>query len=143
MTPTSATNGWGPIELNMSNGEQASGDGRVITLNGVSYGSGLGVHAGSTVIYNLNGQYTQFLSDIGVDDEVGSNGSVNFQVYLDNMLAYDSGRMTGVSTTKSIALNVGGKNQLKLVVTDSGDGAAFDHADWANARLVRSTTAPL
>jgi hypothetical protein len=142
LTPASATNGWGPIEINKSNGEQAAGDGKTLTLNGTSYGKGLGVHAGSTVVYNLNGNYAQFLSDIGLDDEVGNNGSVNFQVYLDNVLAYDSGKMTGATATKSVALNVSGKNQLKLVVTDGGDGTTFDHADWANARLVSSTTTP-
>jgi hypothetical protein len=100
------------------------------------------VHANSTIVYNLNGQYAQFLSDIGVDDEVGNSGGVNFQVYLDNVLAYESGKMTGASATKSIALDVTGKNQLKLVVTDGGDGMNFDHADWANARLTTSTTPP-
>jgi hypothetical protein len=142
LSPTSSTSGWGPVELNMSNGEQGAGDGRLITLNNTSYGKGLGVHADSTIVYNLNGQYAQFFSDVGVDDEVGNNGSVNFQVYLDNVLAYDSGRMTGTSATKAITLDVSGKNQLKLVVTNSGDGATFDHADWANARVTGGTSTP-
>src|SRR4029078_12349823 len=34
LTPVSATNGWGPYEKDMSNGEQAAGDGRTLTLNG-------------------------------------------------------------------------------------------------------------
>jgi hypothetical protein len=142
LTPVSFTNGWGPIERNKSNGEVASGDGKTITLNGTTYAKGLGVHANSSVVYNLNGNYAQFLSDIGVDDEVGNSGSVNFQVYLDNVLAYDSGKMTGVSATKSIALDVTGKNQLRLVVTDAGDGMNFDHADWANARLTTTPVTP-
>src|SRR6478672_2089119 len=33
----SATNGWGPVERNHSNGEQAAGDGKTLTLNGVTY----------------------------------------------------------------------------------------------------------
>src|SRR4030095_6410355 len=39
-----AKNGWGPIERDKSNGEQAAGDGRTITLNGSTYAKGLGVH---------------------------------------------------------------------------------------------------
>ena len=36
----SATNGWGPVERDTSNGEQAAGDGRPITINGVQYAKG-------------------------------------------------------------------------------------------------------
>ena len=46
LTPVSATNGYGPVERDMSNGGLAAGDGRTITLNGVTYPKGLGVHAG-------------------------------------------------------------------------------------------------
>src|SRR5439155_13222910 len=40
----SATNGWGPVERNMSNGEKAAGDGRALTVNGTRFASGLGTH---------------------------------------------------------------------------------------------------
>ena len=63
LTPTSATNGWGPYEKNMSNGEAGAGDGRTITLNGTTYAKGLGVHASSDLTFNLNKQYSQFFSD--------------------------------------------------------------------------------
>jgi chitodextrinase len=135
LTPTSVVNGWGPMEKDQSNGEQAANDGKTIALNGVTYAKGLGVHAGSDVSYALNGKYTGFSSDIGVDDEVGTHGSVDFQVYLDGVLAYDSSLMTGSSATKTILLNVTGKTTLRLVVTDGGDGNAYDHADWAGAKL--------
>jgi hypothetical protein len=75
------------------------------------------------------------MSDIGVDDEEGGAGSVRFQVYLDGVLAYDSGTMRGGQAAKQIDIDVRGKNQLRLVVTDAGDGNTSDHADWANARL--------
>lgn len=132
----SATNGWGPVERDKSNGEQVSGDGKTITLNGITYSKGLGVHANSEVTYVLNGQYSTFLSDIGVDDEVGSNGSVAFQVWGDGIKLYDSGVMTGSSSTKLVNIDISGVNVLKLVVTNGGDNINYDHADWANARLI-------
>ncbi|PNY80540.1 NPCBM/NEW2 domain-containing protein [Deinococcus koreensis] len=134
----SATNGWGPLEIDRSNGEQGANDGRVITLNGVTYKKGLGVHAGSDVRYSLKGtgaSCVRFTADIGVDDEVGSRGSVVFQVYLDGVKAYDSGTMTGSSATKRPSLDITGKQELRLVVTDAGNGKDFDHADWANPRI--------
>ena len=134
---TYATNGWGPVERDKSNGEDAAGDGRVITLNGVTYAKGLGVHAASEIRYALNGQYASFASDIGVDDEVSFDSSVTFEVWADGVKLYDSGLMTPTSTTKAINLNVSGKQELRLIVRDGGNGNAYDHADWANARLLR------
>jgi hypothetical protein len=119
----------------MSNGEQNAGDGNILTLNGVTYAKGLGVHAPSDISFNLNKQYTQFTSDIGVDDEKGNSGSVVFQVYLDGVKAFDSGVMTGSSTTQTVNLSVTGVTTLRLVVTDGGNGNNSDHADWAGARL--------
>ena len=71
-----ATNSWGPIERNMSVGQKKANDGQVIKLDGVSYSNGLGVNATSSVSFNLSGDYLQFVSDIGIDDEVGNKGSV-------------------------------------------------------------------
>ena len=130
LTWTSATNGWGPVEKDRSNGEQGAGDGKPITLNTVVYPKGLGTHAASDVRYAISG-CTSFQTDIGLDDEVGPNGSVVFQVYLDGTIAYDSGTMTGSTATKTINLNLTGKSELRLVVTNGGDTIDYDHADWA------------
>ena len=144
LTPTSATNGWGSFEKDTSNGEQAAGDGHTITLNGVTYAKGLGVHASSDLKYNLAGQYTTFTSDIGVDDEVANNGSVDFQVLVNGVKVFDSGVMTGSSATQTVSLSLAGANSLELIVSDGGNGNAYDHADWAGARLSSSpdTQAP-
>ena len=141
LTPTFASNGWGPYEKNRANGESNANDGGTITLNGTTYSKGLGVHAASELRYALNGQYSSFQADIGVDDEVGNAGSVVFQVWdnLGNKL-YDSGTMTGATATKSINVNVAGKSEIRLIVTDGGNGADSDHGDWAYARLIQSTS---
>ncbi|WP_424949805.1 NPCBM/NEW2 domain-containing protein [Deinococcus sp.] len=140
----SATNGYGPFEINRSNGEAAKGDGKPITLNGVVYTTGFGVHSNGTLVYSL--QNTQgavcsiFQARIGVDDEVGNNGSVVFQVLTGATpatatVAYDSGVMTGASVTKSVNVNISGSKVLLLRVTDAGDGNFFDHADWAKPTI--------
>ncbi len=133
----SATNGWGPVERDMSNGETAQGDGRTITLNGVPYAKGLGAHAASDITYNLGGAYSRFISDIGLDDETEPNGTVTFLVYVDGVLVYNSGVMNNQSLTQALNVSVAGAQQLRLVITDAGDNNHYDHADWAAARLVR------
>jgi glucose/arabinose dehydrogenase len=137
---TSSTNGWGPVERDMSNGEQGAGDGRPITLQGVVYNKGLGVHAQSDVRFDLGGNYTRFLADLGVDDEVGDSGSVGFRVFTDAGLIYDSGKRYGYSPTISVDLDVTASQSLRLLVIDYGDGTNSDHADWAGARLVAQPT---
>lgn len=132
---TYMTNGWGPAEKDKSNAEQAAGDGRTITLNGVTYAKGLGVHAASDIRYNLAGACQAFTADVGVDDESGANGSVIFQVWADGLLLFDSGTMTATTVTKTAVVDVTGRNELKLIVTDAGNGNAYDHADWAGARV--------
>ncbi|MET9359418.1 NPCBM/NEW2 domain-containing protein [Streptomyces sp. NPDC006632] len=135
---TSAENGWGPVERDRSNGEQATGDGRSLTLNGAGYTKGLGVHASSTLTYYLGGTCTAFRADVGLDDEVGAKGSVVFQVYRDGVPVAASGRVTGADAARTIGADLTGADELKLVVTDSGDGIDYDHADWAAPQLTCS-----
>lgn len=130
-------NGWGAPEKDLSNGGQGIGDGSAIKLNDIVYNKGIGAHANSIIIYDLAKKYKRFKSDIGVDDWVGSNGSVIFSVYVDNVLKYNSGLMTGLSPTQQIDLHLDGASELKLVVTDADGSISYDHADWANARLER------
>jgi hypothetical protein len=71
-----------------------------------------------------------------VDDEVGSNGSVVFQVFVDGVKEFGSGVMTGTTPAKHVDVAVTGAQELRLVVTDAGDFRYYDHADWALARVV-------
>lgn len=132
-----STNGYGPLEKDMSNGEDAPNDGTTISLGAVTYTKGLGVHAGSEVTIALGGAYKTFIADVGVDDEVEDRGSVVFQVVADGATLFDSDVMTGTSETKKVSVDVTGKQELKLLVNDAGDGIGSDHADWAGARLVK------
>ncbi len=139
----SAVGGYGPVEKDMNNGQDLAGDGTVITLNGVTYAKGLGTHSDAEIVYNLNGAYNSFQSDIGIDDRQLTGGSVIFQVFADGVKVYDSGIMGPNSPTKTINLNVAGVNTLKLVVTDAGDGSSFDWADFGGAFLIpASPSAP-
>ncbi len=137
----SATNGWGPIERNTSVGETSARDGRPMSVNGQIYTSGFGVHANSTMTFAIGGKCSRFISDVGIDDEVGNKGSVVFQIYADGTRLFDSGKMTGADAAKTIDISIAGRKELKLVVTDSGDKNSQDHADWGGATLVDCSVA--
>ncbi|MFC5849559.1 NPCBM/NEW2 domain-containing protein, partial [Deinococcus petrolearius] len=65
---TSATNAWGPVERNQSNGDRFATDGRSLTIGGQVYAKGLGVHANSEISYALGAMCNLFTAQVGVDD---------------------------------------------------------------------------
>nr|WP_107911697.1 NPCBM/NEW2 domain-containing protein [Streptomyces chartreusis] len=131
----SATNGWGPVERNTSNGESDAGDGNPITIGGVVYGTGLGVHAESAVEYYAGGACEAVTARVGVDDEEGADGSVVFEIWADGVKAASSGVLTNAMPGRPITADVTGAQVVRLVATDGGDGITSDHGDWAEARL--------
>ncbi len=126
-------NGFGPAEKDRSNGEAAAGDGGPLTLAGIVYPKGIGAHAASDIRLALAG-CTTFTVKVGLDDEVGANGSLSFQIFGDTTKLADSGIMTGSSPTQTLTVDLTGRTQLRLVVDPNGV-PYYDHADWADARL--------
>ena len=139
LTPTTATNGYGPYEKDTSNGEDLAGDGNPMRLGAITYSKGLGVHALSDLRYALASGCTTFAADIGIDEEVGTAGSVIFQVYTDGTKRFESPVLTGASATVPVSVDITGRAQLQLLVQINGS-PDFDHADWANARITCGTT---
>jgi hypothetical protein len=132
LTATSATAGYGTVQ------KDTSISGNPITLAGVTYAKGLGTHAASTIVYNLAGGYASFVSTVGIDDEENGKGAgeVDFQVYGDGVLLFDSGVLTN-GQTANIAVSVAGVKTLTLVATNGiPNDIDYDHADWAGAQLL-------
>ena len=98
----------------------------------------MGAHANGEIDVYVGGRCSSFAGDVGVDEEVGDRGSVDFQVFADAMKVADSGTVRGADSAKPLTASIAGAEFLRLVVTDAGDGNSFDHADWAIARLTCS-----
>ena len=99
------------------------------------YAKGLGAHAASDVRYAMNGGCTSFTTKVGLDDETGANGSIDFQIFADGTKLADSGLMTSTTATQTLTVDVTGRTTLQLVITDGGDGISYDHGDWADAKI--------
>ncbi len=130
-------NGYGAIEWDTSNGENLAGDGGPLKLGGVTYPKGIGTHAVSRVDFDLTGQEcTTFQAIVGVDDSRGSNGSVTFAVYGDDVLIGEqTAVLRGGGTPVALDRDITGVKTLSLRV-GNGDGAiSSDHGDWALARV--------
>ncbi|HLL68281.1 MAG TPA: beta-galactosidase [Micromonosporaceae bacterium] len=134
--PYSANNGWGEVERDRSNGESGATDGNPITINGVVYAKGLGVHAASAVRVFLGGNCTRFTAVVGVDDETGEFGSARFTVQVDGVNRVTTAVLRGPDDGLPIDVDVTGGQWLDLIADDAGDGNSSDHVDWADATLV-------
>ncbi|MBI2191145.1 MAG: NPCBM/NEW2 domain-containing protein [Planctomycetes bacterium] len=106
-----------------------------LSLRGKAYAKGLGVHAPSLLVFNLNRQFQQFHFHCGLDDVTEGKGSVLFKVILDGKLLYESRRVDSFASLPPQVLNVSGGQVLQLVVEDGADGKENDVADWADAGL--------
>jgi alpha-galactosidase len=129
----SATNYWGPVERDQSNGESASGDGKTLTIGGQEFATGLGAHAPSTIEIYAGQACDAFDAQVGIDDEVGDRGDVTFRVLADGVQKA-SVHATGGDAAQSITADVAGANVVSLVI-DEGSDTLYDHSDWADATL--------
>ncbi|MFL6075141.1 MAG: NPCBM/NEW2 domain-containing protein [Mycobacteriales bacterium] len=135
LTWLSASNAWGPVEKDTSNGEASAGDGHTITINGVTYAKGLGTNAPSEIDYFLGGSCSTVSADVGIDDEKdGSVANATFQIWADGTKVADSGAMTAADPARHLSAPVAGAQLLRLVADDNGD-ANSDHTDWAGPQL--------
>ncbi|CAH2801988.1 MAG: hypothetical protein CPDRYMAC_5366 [uncultured Paraburkholderia sp.] len=89
-----------------------------VSVHGANYVDGMTVNAPVQIVYRLNGRCTTFQSDIGLDAAAQGAGSVDYQVWADNVELYDSGLVTGSMPVKTVRVSVTGRNTLRLVVTD-------------------------
>lgn len=103
----------------------------------VSYEKGIGAHSTSTIVYDLSDKnYAYFSSYVGVDRQMyGTVGSISFEVWVDGEKKFDSGLMNSRDSKKYVEVDINGAKELKLVVTDGGNGNGSDHGTWGDAKL--------
>ena len=136
---TRVDNYLGPVERNRSNGEGGSHDGHTMSIEGVRFSAGLGVHAPSRVEIDLGGRCSTFSTYIGLDDEEGEDprknvGAVAFAVAGDGRALYRSSTVRPNDGPQAVRVDVSGIRTLALIV-DELDSTKNDHADWAGATL--------
>lgn len=140
---TNESNGYGPIERDSSNGEAAAGDGRTITIGGVQYPKGVGMHATGALSVDLAANCTGFAAFVGLDDEVTSGiGTTRFQVLGDGALLAETPVLTGDDAPFELTADVTGVEVLRLVADEATNGKNYDHADWGDAKLTCADEEP-
>jgi hypothetical protein len=137
LLPIDAHQGWGTLGVNKSV------MGKPLAIGNRSFEHGFGTHAPGELLFDLAGEYERFESWVGVDAAMIPHklGSTEFVVYGDGRELFRSGVMHETDPAKRVSVDVAGVQQLKLAVTDGGDGINGDNADWAEAVVIAKTAA--
>ena len=102
----------------------------------MTYAKGLGAHAASDVRVTIPAGCTTFKAVIGVDDEVGANGSVSFQVFGDSTQpVHQRHHARGRSPARRSASTSPAAASCGWWWPAAATSITYDHADWANARF--------
>ena len=128
--------GWGKPQIDRSIREKP------LSIGGQKFDHGVGTHANSIVWIDLAGGTEKFLATVGVDDAAGGAASIDFKIIGDGKKLWESGVMKPGQAAKPVDVDLKDVKTLLLLVGDAGDGVAFDHADWADARFVVSGAKP-
>lgn len=123
--PTYAAQDYGTLQINTNTA------GTTLSIGGKRYSNGFGVHASSTVNFQLpeNAKSLSFIA--GLDSAVVS-ANVTFYVWGDGRLLWQSPLLThSEKDSKATTVDITGVKELSLKVSSMGDISA-DHADWVN-----------
>lgn len=135
--------GWGVLGVDVC-AHAANQTPLKLRIKDTSYERGLGTHASGELLVDLGGLYETFEAEAGLQWQGASpncGGSIVMQVFVDGRLAFDSGVLHDTDAAKPVRISVKGAEELRLVVTDAGDGILCDCANWAEARLTRDPEA--
>jgi NPCBM/NEW2 domain len=110
--------------------------GQPLTLRGRVFERGLGVHSRSSLTYALDKKFSLLTGIVGLDDDGGRLGRVQFVVRGDGRELFRA-PMSGSGSPKPLRITLAGVDRMELLVDFARDEDTGDRADWANLRLVR------
>jgi len=129
--PDEADQDYGNLETNRSVWQKE------MIIAGKRFARGLGSHANSRILYDLRGgNFKTFRCQVG-RDEHAHDGAIEFEVWVDGKKLFQSGPMTKATPAKPVEVEVLGASTLELRSLAGRDGIQGDHANWAEAQLLR------
>lgn len=127
---------WGKSEKNKST------SGKPLSLRGKKI-DGIGTHAYSKMIIELEGKGERFTSLVGVDDHA-EGGSIIFKLSDETgKILFESETLTQDSNPLDINIDIKGVKKLTLEVLPSTKGNDNDHAVWGKPLITMKDGTPL
>ncbi|PRC92570.1 TIM-barrel domain-containing protein [Solimicrobium silvestre] len=107
----------------------------LMQMNGLRFHKGLGVTGQSDIEYSLSGDWQTFRADVGIDDACRNAGGLQFQVWGDDKLLFNSGLIVAPAVVKP-ELDIRGISKLSLKTIVATKTAGKVCANWANASVL-------
>jgi NPCBM/NEW2 domain-containing protein len=111
-----------------------------LTIGGLRFAKGLGVHARTELVYALDGAYSSFTSLVGIDDETRgfpARGTAIFRVVVDGQKKFESRVAGGAAPERIPPVDVKGAREVRLVVDFADEVGAGARGDWGNAIFMK------
>jgi hypothetical protein len=111
-----------------------SWSGAPISMRGIEYERGIGVHAWTRMTYAVPPNAVEFQAIVGLTDIAKDcpRASVRFEVRNEHdAVLYDSGVIDAYTPPKLASAPLAGATAITLIVTDAENGIDCDHANWA------------
>lgn len=120
--------GWGNFHKNQSI------DGNAFKIAGKLFSYGLGIHAPSSTIYNVEGKYKALQASFGLDEESLCGDGARLQVIGDDKVLFESETFT-TETLGNLDVNIEGVQKL-TIKTLQMETNNCDHVDIVNPVLI-------
>ncbi len=102
------------------------------------FARGLGLAAGTSVTYPLDGKYRRFEATVGLDPRSGREGAVRLEIRRDGKpVTLEAPDLIGAATLRKLAVDITDVKELTLAVRPGKRGPVQGHVNWIEARLVK------
>ncbi len=103
----------------------------------VSFAKGLGTKPYTLLAFENNHDYDQFRALVGIDWEMSGRGDCEMVVRGDGIQLWAK-RIRGTDDPESLVIDITGMKKISLIVQPGESFDLSDHADWADARFMKS-----
>lgn len=112
--------------------------GSPLSVGGVRYSRGIGTHSVSRFMLKLGGKASFISGFVGADDRNDYAMDMAFKILADGDVIWTSNIMRKGMPAQPFNVDLKGKQQIVLMVTEAGDGIMYDHADWLEVKIETS-----
>ena len=102
-----------------------------------TFGSGIGTTSYSKLVFENANDFNRFAATVGIDAETKGHGDCVMRVEGDGISLW-SKRIRGEDTAVEIDVDISGIREIALIVDPGEQFDLADHANWANARFLKT-----
>jgi len=108
-----------------------------ILVAGESYERGIGVHSRSNLVFELGGDYREFVTSFGMDDDSGPLADVTVVILVDGQRRFEKAHVRRGNLVGPIRVDVSHAGRIELIVEYGDNGDIQDRFDWVEPGLIR------